>query len=143
MSPRKGSGARARSAAALRGGLVLIVALGGCVATPSRRSVDASPARLREAVRSVLSHCPNLEEKGDVFSTGYCSEPISPELRRSGGQWREWHEVRIDGATVEVNSTAEESGLYGHGRHRWERRDSRAAEEAILAAIERKLKEGR
>ena len=143
MSQRKGSSARARSAAALRGGLVLIIALGGCAAMPSRRSFDASPERLREAVRAVLSHCPDPREEGDVIVTGFCSRPISPELRRTGGGWRDWHEVRMDGTAVEVRSSAEESGLYGHGRHRWERRDSRATENAILDRIDRHLKEGR
>lgn len=124
-------------------GLLLLIPLGGCAATPSRRSFDASPERLREAVRAVLSHCPDFQVEGDVIRTGYCSNPVAPELRRTGGKWREWHEVRIDESAVEVRSSVEESGLYGHGAHRWERRDSRVAEEAILQAIARQLKEDR
>lgn len=115
-------------------GVLLASSLFGCTIY-SRRSFDASPERLRAAVKAVLGHCPGLKEDGDVFTTGYCTEPIFPEIRRSGGRWREWHEVRIIGTTVEVNSTVEEAGLYGHGAHRWERRDSREVEEAVLEAI--------
>lgn len=123
-------------------GLCLLLGLAGCAAAPSRRSFDASPERLLEAVRAVLSHCPGVREEGDVIRTGFCTEPVTPELRRSRGNWREWHEVRIEGSTVEVRSSAEESGLYQHGAHRWERRNSRDVEEAILEAIGRRLKEG-
>lgn len=115
-------------------GFIVASALVGC-STCSQRSFDASPERLRSAVKAVFGDCPHLKEEGREISTGYCSRPFLPEMRRSGGGWREWHEVRIVGGTVEVHSSAEESGLYGHGRHRWERRSSRELEEAVLDAV--------
>lgn len=66
-------------------------------------------------------------------------EAVSFEIRRSGGNWREWYEVRIVETTVEVHSSIEESGCYQHGAHRWERKNSRETEEAILEAIARQL----
>lgn len=121
-----------RSVVAL--GILLSSLLLSCT-TYSRRSFDASPKRLRAAVNAVLSHCPGLEEDGNVITTSFCTQPISSEIRRSGANWREWHKVRIVGSTVEVDSTVEETGRHGHGVHRWERRDSRETEEAILEAI--------
>lgn len=121
-------------------GLLLVSSLLGCT-TYSRRSFEASPARLKAAVLTVLAHCPGIEEDGGVIRTGYCTRPVSSAIRRSGGNWREWHEVRIAGMTVEVHSSVEDSGLYQHGAHRWERKDSRETEEAILEAIARYLRQ--
>ena len=118
--------------------ITVLASLTGCVGG-SQRTFDASPERLREAVKVVLQHCPDIEEDGNVIRTGPCTRPISPRIRRSGGAWREWHEVRIIGNTVEVNSNVEDSGLYGHGAHRWERRSSQETEEAVLEAIARQL----
>ena len=122
--------------------IALLLAASGC-ATSASRTFVASPKQLHAAVIAALSHCPDIREEGDVFRTGYCTKPITPRLHRSGGNWREWHEVRIVGSSVEVQSTAEESGSHGHGAHRWERRDSREVEEAVLDAIAQHLKDMR
>ncbi len=115
-------------------GVLLAGSLAGCTIW-SQRSFADSPERIRAAVKAVLGHCPDLQEEGALIRTGTCSRPFLPGMRRSGGRWREWHEVRIVGSTLEIHSSAEESGPYGHGRHRWERRSSQELEEAVLDAI--------
>lgn len=113
--------------------------MSGCAVDPSRRTFQASPEQLLEAVKWVLGHCPDVEQEGNVIRTGFCPQPISPEIRQFGLAWREKHKVQIEGSLVEVTSLVEETGLHGHSRHQWVRKDSQRVEEAILDAIERRL----
>ncbi len=115
--------------------------LAGCVVGETR-SFSASPERVRAAVKQALAHCPEVNEEGDVIRTGYCPRPLASGTPQSTDLYRESHEVRLLGSSVEVRSLVEERGPHGHGRHRWERRPSEEAQRAVLEAIARILEEG-
>lgn len=119
---------------------LLAVMLGACTASPARREFPETPERIRIAVRKVLARCQNVQEEGDVIRTGNCPSPMEPGSARLGN-WRERHEVKLEGSIVEVHSVVEE----GTGRHgtRWDRRYSPSTAEGVLDAIGRALKEDR
>ncbi len=114
--------------------------LGACELSPARRSFPDSPERIRDAVKKVLACCQNVVDEGELIRTGNCPSPMTPGVSRIG-RWRERHEVKLEGSTVEVHSIVEQ----GTGRHgnRWDRRSSHPASEAVLDAIAQTLKEDR
>lgn len=113
--------------------------LSACAAPPAVRTLPQSPDQIRGAVMKVLSRCKDVKDEGNLIRTGNCPSPLVPGEPERLGNWRERHEIRLEGSTVEVRSIVEEGvGLHGL---RWDRRPSRQAEEAVLDAIERTLKE--
>ncbi len=120
--------------------LMITALLGACAVTPARRTFPDSPERIRDAVKKVLASCQNVVDEGEFIRTGNCPSPMTPGVSRIG-RWRERHEVKLEGSTVEVYSVVEE----GTGRHgiRWERRSSRPTSEAVLDAIAQTLMEDR